>query len=330
MAVAIAHPNIALSKYWGKWPGPGNYPAVPSLSVTLKGMKTETEVCFREELSCDRLVLAGEELSGIPLERVKELLNRVRAVSGENRFAEVRTNNDFPTGSGLASSASGFAALALAAAHAAGLSYTREWVGDLARQSSVSAARSIIGGFVELTAGPPSAEREGEEGLLAAIQVAPPDYLDLYMLVCVVTEAPKLISSTEGMRVTASKSPFYRAWLEVAPALHERIHRALLACDICQLGEAVETSALAMHASALAAGIFYWSPVTFSVLEAVRSLREKGWLAYATIDAGPHVKVLTGSKHLSFVKQSLEALHGVQRVLETCPGEGAQLVSPLI
>src|SRR5271165_6731526 len=122
-AVAIAHPNVALSKYWGKRPGGGNLPAVPSLSVTLAGLATRTRVVFDIAFERDRVELDGKLADEPTRARVVELLDRVRSASGDARRAEVTSRNDFPTASGLASSASGFAALALAASSAAGLDW---------------------------------------------------------------------------------------------------------------------------------------------------------------------------------------------------------------
>src|SRR5271170_1119960 len=152
-ATALAHPNIALAKYWGKRDGDGNYPAVPSLSVTLAGLATRTRVELRDDVSADRLVLNGAPADTRALERATILLDRVRSAAGTKARAIIESANDFPTASGLASSASGFAALAVAAVRAAGLDWDVERTSDLARRSSASAARSLFGGFVELDAG---------------------------------------------------------------------------------------------------------------------------------------------------------------------------------
>jgi diphosphomevalonate decarboxylase len=315
---------VALSKYWGKRPGDGRFPAVPSLSVTLAGLATRTRVRFDRGLVQDRVLLNGQAADGRAHARVVELLDRVRAAAGEARRAEVVSRNDFPTAGGLASSASGFAALALAATRAARLDWGPPRVSDLARRSSASAARSIYGGFVELGAGP-LAPLEGD--LLAAQPLAAPDHLPLVVLVCVTTEAPKAIGSSEGMRMTAERSPYARAWLEEAPRLHERLRAALLASDFQTVGELAEASALAMHASAIAAGVVYWSGATLQSLSTVRALRQAGTLAFATVDAGPHVKVLARPDDVARVRAAMEATAGVVRVIEARPGEGATLES---
>jgi diphosphomevalonate decarboxylase len=295
-ATAIAHPNVALSKYWGKRAGGGNFPAVPSLSVTLKGLSTRTRVV------------------------VVELVDRVRKAASESRRAEVTSRNDFPTASGLASSASGFAALALAASSAAGLDWDRARVSDLARRSSASAARSLFGGFVELAAG---AAEGSEERFLAAVPVAPPEHLPLVVLVCVTADGPKLVGSTEGMRITMARSPYAAEWIREAPRLHERLRDALLARDFPLVGALAEASALAMHASAIAAGVTYWVGATLDALAAVRALRAGGTSAFATIDAGPHVKVLVQPGDAPRARGEMERVVGIKRIIEARPGEAA-------
>jgi diphosphomevalonate decarboxylase len=315
VAVAVAHPNIALSKYWGKREGAGNVPAVPSLSVTLAGLSTTTQVTFDDALSSDTLVLDGTPTADRAARaRVTELCDRVRAAAGLRAGAVVVSTNDFPTASGLASSASGFAALALAATRAAGLDWSAAEVADLARQSSASAARSIFGGFVEL------------EGA-AARQVAPVDHVDWKVLVCVTTEAPKSVSSRDGMQVTARSSPYYAAWLEAAPRIHAALREALLARDLERVGALAEESALAMHASALAAGVVYFTGATLEALAAVRALRADGIPAYATVDAGPHVKCLVAAWDAPRATERLARVPGVLRVIAATPGEGARVVS---
>jgi diphosphomevalonate decarboxylase len=313
-AIAVAHPNVALSKYWGKREGEGNFPAVPSLSVTLEGLTTRTRVRWRRDAGDHRLVLGGRAVEGAESARAFALLEQVRRELGLSETAEVESDNDFPTASGLASSASGFAAMAFAAVRAAGADWDAARVSDLARQASASAARSVFGGFVEL-----------EVGARSAHAVAAPAHMPLAILVCVTTEGPKAVGSTDGMRVTMEKSPYARAWLEHAPRLHVRLREALLAEDLAEVGALAEASALAMHATAIAAGITYWNGATLEALAAVRGLRAAGTPAYATIDAGPHVKVLTRPTDVVVVRTAMERVPGVLRIVEARPGEGARL-----
>jgi diphosphomevalonate decarboxylase len=321
-ATAVAHPNIALSKYWGKQPFGHNLPAVPSLSLTLQGMATTTTVSFDEALAADTLELNGAAASGVVLERVAGLLDRVRARAETRTFARVTSKNDFPTASGLASSASAFAALATAATAAAGLPATPDDLSDLARRTSVSAARSLYGGFVELPVGRPGDER------LSAREVAPPEHWDVAIVVAVTREGPKDVGSTDGMRHTRDTSPFYDAWVASAPATFEIVKAGVLARDLDAMGPMVEQSALAMHAGALAArpAILYFTGATVEVIHAVRRMREGGLVGYLTIDAGPHVKVLTRGSDAQAVARTLEGVPGVLRTIVASPGPGATVV----
>lgn len=319
---AIAHPNIALAKYWGKRPYGKNLPAVPSLSITLAGMATHTTVTLDDALTEDALSLDGEATTGRPLTRVTEMLDRVHTGAGPRPRARVASHNDFPTAAGLASSASAFAALAVAANAALDAGRTVAELSDLARQVSASSGRSLFGGFVVLPA--------GEEGRaqLPAEPLAPADHWDLRLVVAVTTEGKKAVGSTEGMIRTAETSPLYQGWLDGAPPIFDTIRGAVLDRDLDRLGPAVEQSALAMHATAMAAdpGLLYWNGVTLEVLHAVRRLRASGTAAYFTIDAGPHVKVLCRASDCPKVVVALAQVRGVQRTIEARPGGGARLV----
>lgn len=316
-ATAVACSNIALVKYWGKSPRGGNLTAVPSLSLTLGALRTTTRVRFDPGFEHDQVRIGEQLASGRPRERVLRLLDEVRALAGSSLRAEVTSNNDFPTASGLASSASGFAALALSAQAALGLGLDSSAVSRLARRASASAARSLFPGFVELLA-------EAE----AATPVVPPDFLDVEMVIAATTLGPKSTASTDGMLHTQATSPYYAAWVEDAPALFAAGKRALLARDLEALGETMEQSTLAMHACMLAArpSLWYLREATLAVMERVRELRRQGTLAFFTMDAGPHVKVLVQRTDAERVRGALSEVPGVERLLTSSPGPGATLV----
>ena len=296
---------------------------MPSLSVTLAGMATTTTVTFDPALAADIFTLGGQPAKEGDTKRVTMLLDRVRAHASVTTRAHVLSSNDFPTAAGLASSASAFAALALAATSAAGLDWDGARCSDLARKSSVSAARSVLGGFVELRDGHP-----GDEDLAAA-SVAAADHFPLRVLVAVTREGPKSTLSTEGMLHTQRTSPFYPPWVATAPALFDRVRAAVLAGDLATLGVAAEESALRMHAAAIAAcpGLIYWAGATVEVIEEVKRLRAAGLPAWFTIDAGPHVKVLTTPEREDDVALALAAVPGVKRTIRTRPGGPATLVA---
>ncbi|MEN0066462.1 MAG: diphosphomevalonate decarboxylase [Myxococcota bacterium] len=311
---ARAHPNIALVKYWGKRDLALNLPAVPSVSLTLDGFVTTTTVTWGAP--SDRVVFDGEVRSD---PRALAFLDRIDA---DRPPCEVVTTNNFPTGAGLASSASGFAALALAASRAAGQTLDETSLSVLARQGSGSACRSIFGGFVAWDLG------DRADGLDDhARPLASPIHWDVRMVVAVVADGPKAVGSTAGMERSRTTSPLWPAWVEQGPGAVQGAIEAIEARDLERLGTIMEQSTFAMHATMQTATppLLYWQPATVAVLHAVFGLRAKGVGAWATMDAGPQVKVLCEAADADRVAEALRPyaievyVHG--------PGEGAHVVA---
>jgi diphosphomevalonate decarboxylase len=319
-SVAEANTNIALVKYWGKRDAALNLPAVGSISLTLSGLSTRTEVVFDSSLRADSLVLNGK---GEPPAKLTKFLDLVRARSGKTEHARVTSSNNFPTSAGLASSASGFAALALAATRAAGLELDGRELSVLARRGSGSAARSIFGGFVEMYKGD---REDGEDAYAAPIHQMSGS--DVRMVIGVASEGPKETLSTDGMKHTAETSPYFAAWVKANAGDLEDARRAIAENDLAKLGEVAERSALAMHASALAArpAVVYFKGVTIEGLRAIRELRNSGVSAWFTCDAGPHPKALTDAKHAEAVAKRLSEVPGVLRTIVCAPGPAAKVV----
>jgi len=308
-ASARACANIALAKYWGKADVKRNIPAVPSISLTLDQLVTETRVRFDASVKADVVRLDGRRATRDEAERVTAMLDRVRREARLHLNAHVTSHNHFPTAAGLASSASGFAALAAAASAAAGLRFNARRLSALARASSASAARSIYGGFVELPAG-----SRGDVNL-AARPIAPPGHWNLRLIVAATEPGQKKVGSTEGMERSRKTSPYYEAWLNQAPKWSRRIKRAIKERDLDALGAAMEQSTLAFHCCAITSDppILYWAPATLAALATVRGLRERGVAVWATMDAGPHVKALCGVGDATRVRQALDRTPGVTR-----------------
>ncbi len=320
-ATARAGANIALVKYWGKRDARLNLPAAGSISVTLAGLETRTTVSPLPELDADELMLDGQPASA---ERIVPVLDRYRMLSGQDQHCRVESTNSFPTGAGLASSASGFAALVVAADAAFGTRLDAARLSEQARLGSGSAARSIFGGFVEMAAG------HGDDGRDA---VAHPllDAADwpLEVVVAITEIGPKSVSSTDGMNRTMKTSPYYPAWVDSVPEDLERARQAIDATDFEALAEVSESSALKMHASALAAqpGLLYWNPATVACLHEVRALRAAGTGVFFTVDAGPQVKAICLPGQGARVAGRLAGVDGVERVIETTLGPGAGVLT---
>lgn len=321
-ATAVARANIALAKYWGKSDETLNLPAVPSVSMTLAPMRTETSVVLEPTLDHDVFELDGTRASDKESARVATMLAEIRAEAHDKTHARVASRNFFPTASGLASSASGFAALAAAARAAYGLPRDDRRASVLARRASASAARSVFGGYVELPAGTP-----GDDSL-AAYPLFGPEHWDLRLVVAVITEGRKDVSSRDGMGVSRRTSPYYDAWVERSPRIAATIREGLSKRDLVLLGEATEQSFTAMHALAFASSPFtlYFQPGSLAALTTVRRLRDvEGLPVYATMDAGPHVKALCGAKDVEHVAAALGQTQGVLRTIVADPGPGIEL-----
>jgi diphosphomevalonate decarboxylase len=319
---AVAGTNIALVKYWGKRDVALNLPATGSLSLTLDRLGTRTTVLF-DDGARDRLVLDGAPADDAATARVSAFLDRVRARAEIARRALVTTTNSVPTAAGLASSASGFAALALAASRAAGLDLPPPELSALARAGSGSAARSIFGGFVEMARG------ERPDGADAVARPLPDgDGWDVRLVVAITAGGPKAIGSTAAMAHTARTSPYYAAWIAGVADDVSDARAAIAARDLRALGVVAERSALRMHAAAMAAdpAIVYWNPATLAAMAGVRGLRERGTLVFFTIDAGPHVKALCHAADADAVAATLAAVPGVSETLIAAPGPGARVV----
>ncbi|MFG1770347.1 diphosphomevalonate decarboxylase [Nocardia salmonicida] len=325
-AEAVAYPNIALVKYWGKRDEELFLPVTGSLSMTLDIFPTTTSVRLIDG-PADVVEFNGVTATGAARARIETFLDLVRAKAGRDDRAMVVTANAGPTGAGLASSASGFAALATAAAAAYALDADPRALSRLARRGSGSASRSIFGGFVVWHAG----EGEGEAGDLSSY--AEPiggDELDPALVVAVVNQGAKAVSSRVAMRQTTATSPFYRPWAESSVLDLAEMRKAVARQDLPAIGEIAERNALGMHATMLTArpGIRYLSPHSIAILDAVLALRADGIMAYATIDAGPNVKVLCTRADAPQVDAAVDGLGDFVTTRTAHIGPGASLTVP--
>lgn len=314
MSTAIAHPNIALVKYWGKRDADLNLPATGSLSVTLDVFPTETTVVLDPALGHDEFTLNGRAAQGVPADRVTRFLDIVRGMAGDETRARVTSVNTVPSAAGLASSASGFAALAGAASAAYGLSLDERALTRLARRGSGSASRSVIPRYAVWHAGDTD-----EESFAEAI-----DAPDLALVVATVDASEKPVSSREAMRRTILTSPFYAGWVA---STAESLQAAIAAChdgDLDRLGRIAETNALRMHALIQSCDppIRYLTPASAAILDRVEELRSRGVGAYATADAGPNVVVVSRPADIDAVRESLD---GMAELVVTGPGPGLRI-----
>ncbi len=320
-ATAVAYSNIAFIKYWGNRDARLRLPVNGSISMNLDGLFTRTRVNFRPELERDVLNLNQFPVYGKGLERVSNILDLVRGRAGLSLNAEVVSENNFPTGAGIASSAAAFAALALAGSRAAGLALSEVELSRLARRGSGSAARSVPAGFVEWEAGNNDADS-------FAVSIAPPEHWALVDLVTIVHTGHKSTGSTEG-HALAGESLFQAARVQDAPRRLSHCRQAILNRDFERLAEIVELDSNLMHAVMMTSSppLFYWEPASLKLMKLIPQWRREGLPVCYTLDAGPNVHVICEASASDEIRLRLEAVRGVRAILRATPGGAAQLVN---
>lgn len=316
--------NIAFIKYWGVADATLNIPLSNSISMTLADAHTTTTVAWDEigVLERDLFVLDGVTQSAERSRRLIRHLDILRGLAGVTWRAWVTSENNFPTASGIASSASGFAALTVAGCAALGLELDNTRLSAIARRSSGSASRSLFGGYVEWVQG--SSDEDS-----VAVPLHGPEHWDLRDVVAVVSGEEKKLSSADGHLLAAS-SPLLDGRIAHVDGWLEEVRAAIAGRDMQRLGPIIELDALAMHAVMMtsAPSLLYWQPGTLEILHAVRRWRdEDGLPVYFTIDAGPNVHVICEAEHGPEVETRLAALGSVERVIASRPGPGPQLLN---
>ncbi|MEO0574923.1 MAG: diphosphomevalonate decarboxylase [Pseudomonadota bacterium] len=318
VASALAQPNIALVKYWGKADTATNTPAVGSLSVTLAGLTTSTTLRCGPEIREDRFVLNGAEE---PAMGTRSFAFVDAALPHGRVPLSIDTANNFPTAAGLASSASGFAALTVALNALFDLGLTRHQMAVLAGRGSGSAARSLFGGFVRL-------DTTGDATTPIALRELSATAMPLHVVIGVTSTARKSVGSTQGMQHTRDTSPYYAQWV----ASHEQdlatAESAITSGDFDALAAVSEHSCLKMHAVMQAANppLLYWNAATIECMHRIRALRAAGTPVFFTIDAGPQIKAVCAPDAADIVRDALADIAGVQDILDAPLGGGAMVV----
>ncbi|MDX1995185.1 MAG: diphosphomevalonate decarboxylase [bacterium] len=317
---ARACSNIAFIKYWGNADDRLRLPVNPSLSMNLEGLYTETSVRWDPSLSSDVLIFNNQPTTGTALSRVSQHLDIIRQRAGQSAFAHVSSFNNFPTGAGIASSASSFAALTVAACAAAGLDVTERELTTLARLGSGSASRSVPTGFVQWHTG----ERHEDS---YAESFAAPDHWNLVDVIAIVSSGHKDVGSREGHQ-SASTSDLQNARVAGAQERFDRCKRAILERDFATFADVVEHDSNLMHAVMMTSRppLFYWMPSSLTVMSAVRQWRAEGLKVCYTLDAGPNVHCLCLAEDAPIVEQRLMDITGVQEVRRAAVGGAAAAI----
>lgn len=318
---AVAPSNIAFIKYWGRKNEDLRLPSNASISMNLDNLLTTTTVEFADDYNADILKINNQDVTNEGFEKVTKHLDRVRKLANINLHAKVVSNNSFPAGTGLSSSASGFAALTLAATAAAGLKLSQKELSILARQGSGSACRSIPNGFVEWLDGDTSETSYAES-------LYPENYWNLTDIVAVLTREVKEVATTEGHKL-ATASAFFETRQDNINHKISEIKTALAKKDFTLFGEITEAEALELHAIMITTipSLIYWHPTTITLMKAVKRLRAEGIEAYFTINTGANVHVICETKNADKVSKIISETKGVEQIIVNKPSKGASLIS---
>jgi diphosphomevalonate decarboxylase len=322
-ATAKANANIALVKYWGKRNKKLILPYNSSISMTCDGLFTISTVEFSDKLKKDLIFINDKELE----KDEKNLfghLEKIRQMAGIKERAKVVSQSNFPLAAGLAGSASGLAAITVAAVKAAGLNLDQKAISILARQGSGSACRSIFGGFVEWLKGK---KKDGSDSY--GVQIVPAEHWpEFRLIVTILSEEKKKVGSRLGMAQTVETCPYYENWLKTINQDLEIVRKGILDRDFTSVGSRAEHNCLKMHALMMTTSpaIIYWRPETLKIIQNILNWREGGLECYFTIDAGPQVKIICLEKDGPELKKRLQVLKEVKKIIVCRPGQGTKLI----
>ncbi len=313
-AIAFAPANIALVKYWGKRDSKLNLPVTDSLSIDLGNLGTETTIEYSPD-GQDTVILNGNKLAqdnpfAVKVINFVDLFRSALNQAATNRpDLTITTNNNIPTGAGVASSASGFAALTKALDQFFGFGLAGRELSLLANLGSGSASRSIFKGFVYRHAG------TDPDGMDSYSEPLPYTWPELKIGLITVSAKAKRVSSRDGMERTVATSPLYKKWPDQVKSDLAKMLAAIKSKDFELLGATAESNALAMHECMRAATppLNYFEPETEAIISKVQELRKEGLPLYLTIDAGPNVKLLYLNKDEEKVKTEFPNMRVVNR-----------------
>jgi phosphomevalonate decarboxylase len=296
-ATAVAHPIQGLIKYHGLADPVLRLPFHDSISVCTAPLTTRTTIEFgafpRDEATID-----GRAVSGHEMDRILAVVDPVRVRARVTKRFRMMSINDFPSNVGLGASASGFAALALAACRAMGLDVDLEEVSRIARRGAGSATRSVTGAFSKWKMG--VADEDSY-----AVQLAGEE-LQMDIIVALIPA----FKQTEDAHREAPTSPFFRARLAEMPRLIAEMELAIRKRDVGAICALAERDTLMLHGITMtgAAEMVLWQPETLRVIMAVRKMRESGVPAFFSIDTGATVYVNTLPGRGSEIQARIEEL----------------------
>lgn len=320
-ATAKAYSNVAIIKYWGKKDEKLFIPMNNSISMTSDAHGATVTVEFSDKYKEDIAMVNGKPAADKVKERTIKHVDFIRKLAGIKLKARGEARTDLPLGIGIASSASGFAALTLAASAAAGLKLDPRQLSIISRQGSGSSCRSIYGGFVEWR----SASRSEDS---YSMQLADENWWDIRDVIAVVSTDQRKVDTRNGMKIAKETSPYYPAWLNDVEVDLATIRKAIKVRDFTTFGKTAEKNSLMLHGTAITSSpeLIYWVPETLRIMHEVMLMREDGIECYFSCDTGANVHVFCIPENEKKVKDRIGKLAGVKQLITGKPGKGAVML----
>lgn len=274
-----SYANIAIVKYWGKADAEKMIPSTSSISLTLENMYTETKLSFLEDAESDIMFIDDIEQGEKELTKASKVLDLFR--TDKSQHVKIETWNNMPTAAGLSSSSSGLSALVKAANDLFGAGKSQAELAQIAKFASGSSSRSFFG---------PLSAWDKDTGEVYRVKTD----LKLAMIMLVLNDQKKSISSREGMKLCTETSTSFPDWIKQSEVDYKDMLAYLAANDFEKVGELTEANALRIHetTSTASPAFSYLTEKSYQAMEAVKDLRAQGERCYFTMDAGPNVKVL--------------------------------------
>jgi diphosphomevalonate decarboxylase len=313
---AIAHPNFALIKYWGKSDASNNLPDMSSISITIDTLFSSAKVSFDSSLKKDLWVLNDIEQES--LGQIKPTMNYLKSFKLVKDFCVIESTNNFPTAAGLASSASGVASIVTAINELFNLNLSEKELINAAILGSGSAPRSLYSGFVYL-----NKKNYSCETILDSNQ------WPLKIIICQTSSDRKLVSSRDGMRISKSTSSYYKDWVNDQENDIKKALKAIKMKDFDLLGAVSEDSCKKMHKVMETSNppLIYRNATTHLCIQKIEEMKVNGIGIFHTIDAGPQVKIICKAQHTDQVISEMQSIPNIQDIIEVNIGQGARLTN---
>jgi len=313
---AIAHPNFALIKYWGKSDASNNLPDMSSISITIDTLFSTAKVSYDSTLKKDLWILNDIEQES--LGQIKPTMNYLKSFKPAKDFCVIESTNNFPTAAGLASSASGVASIVVAINELFNLNLSEKELINAAILGSGSAPRSLYSGFVYL-----NKKNYSCETILDSNQ------WPLKIIICQTSSDRKLVSSRDGMRISKSTSSYYKDWVNDQDNDIKKALKAIKMKDFDLLGEVSEDNCKKMHKvmETSSPPLIYRNATSHLCIQKIEEMKVNGIGIFHTIDAGPQVKIICKAQHADQVISEMKSIPNIQDIIEVNIGQGARLTN---